>query len=65
MNVNIENEFLDKLKNDKCHVTIITTNGYQMKCIIIDHDQDTILVDVYGQKQLVYKNAISTIIKDG
>lgn len=63
MSTNIENEFLDNLKNDRIPVTVITINGYQMKGFIEGHDQDTILVDVYGHKQLIYKNAISTIIR--
>lgn len=63
MSTNIQNDFLDKLQNERKPVTVITINGFQMKGFIEGHDQDTILVDVYGRKQLIYKNAISTIIR--
>lgn len=58
----IENWFLGSMKEEQIVVTIITTNGYQMKGIIAGYDADTILVDTFGRKRLVYKSSVSTII---
>lgn len=60
---NIQNDFLDRLKDEGRRVTIITVNGFQMKGLIISHDQYNILLDVDGRQQLVYKSAVSTVIR--
>lgn len=59
---NIQNDFLDRLEKDRKPATIITINGFQMRGVIKEHDQDTILIDVSGREQLVYKTAVSTIV---
>lgn len=59
MSKNIQNEFLDNLIANT--VTLITINGYQLKGRIAGHDQYTILLEVDGQRQLVYKSAVSTV----
>jgi host factor-I protein len=42
--------------------TIFLINGYQIKGQIRSFDNFTILLDVEGRQQLVYKHAVSTII---
>lgn len=61
MTKNIQDGFLDRLKESQRQATLVTTNGYQMKGRIIGHDQFTILMDVDGVQNLVYKSAISTV----
>lgn len=63
MSKNIQNDFLDKLQQERLPVTVITVNGFHLKSVIVDHDQDTILVDVDGKQPLVYKHAVSTIVR--
>lgn len=63
MNERLQDNFLDRLRDERCRVTVITVNGFQIKGRITGHDQDTILMDVGGQQQLVYKSAISTIVR--
>lgn len=58
---NIQDQFMDRLKDGRQAATVITINGYQMMGRIVDHDQHAVLMEVNGQKQLVYKTAISTI----
>lgn len=54
--------FIDEMISKKQLVSIIVMNGYRMKGKIIKHDKETILLDVYGQRHLIYKSAISTIV---
>jgi len=42
--------------------TIFLVNGYQIKGSIRSFDNFTILLDVDGKQQLVYKHAVSTIV---
>ena len=42
--------------------TIFLVNGYQIEGVIRSFDNFTILLDVDGKQQLVYKHAVSTII---
>lgn len=47
---------------DDC-VTVIMMNGFQMKGVIADCDDSTILFTSNGKEYQVYKHAISTIVK--
>lgn len=62
--INLQDAFLDKLQQKQGTVTVVVLNGYQQRGRIIGHDQYTILLDVDGQQQLVFKSGISTI-KEG
>ena len=42
-------------------VNIITMNGFQMVCKILEEDADYILVLCDGKKKMVFKHAVSTI----
>lgn len=42
---NIQNDFLDQLKTERQSVSVITTNGFQLKGRITAYDQFTILVE--------------------
>lgn len=61
----VQNSFLDRLKEERRSVEVITINGFHIEGLIADHDQYTILMDVNGRQQLVYKSAVSTIVRKG
>ena len=42
-------------------VNVITMNGFQMVCKILEEESDYIVVLCNGKKKLVFKHAISTI----
>ena len=42
-------------------VNVITMNGYQMACRILEEESDYIVVLCNNKKKLVFKHAISTI----
>lgn len=56
-------EFLDKAIKEQRIVTVIITNGFQMRGKILRHDAGfrTITMEVDGKEQLVFVSAISTI----
>ncbi|RUM60198.1 MAG: RNA chaperone Hfq [Persephonella sp.] len=60
--MNIQDEVLNKLKEEGKEITIYLIRGTRITGKIEGLDQFTILLDVNGEKQLIYKHAISTII---
>ncbi len=62
--MNIQDEILNEIKEEEKEITIYLTRGTRITGKIVAVDQFTILVDVAGEKQLIYKHAISTIVID-
>ena len=62
--INLQEDFLGQLRRGRHAVTIYTTNGFQMKGRITAFDELALLVeDVQGKQNLVYKSAVSTIVR--
>lgn len=60
----LQEDFLGQLHRGRHLVTVFTTNGFQMRGRITAYDQFTLLVeDANGQQNLVYKSAVSTIVR--
>ncbi len=59
---NLQDNFLNQLRKENISATIFLVNGYQIKGSIRSFDNFTVLLDVDGKQQLVYKHAVSTII---
>lgn len=59
---NLQDIFLNQLRKENIPATIFLVNGYQIKGTIRSFDSFTVLLDVDGKQQLVYKHAVSTII---
>ena len=60
--MSVQDELLNEYRKEGKEVTIYLIRGTRIVGKIIDLDQFTILVDVNGQQQLIYKHAISTIV---
>lgn len=58
----VEQDFLNKLKNDEVSVTVFLVNGVKLQGIITHFDDHTMLLRRDGHTQLIYKHAISTIM---
>jgi host factor-I protein len=58
--INIQDQFLNQLRKDGTQVTVFLLNGYQLKGFIKGFDNFTVLLEVDGKQQLIYKHAIST-----
>jgi host factor-I protein len=59
---NLQDTFLNQARKENMLTTIFLVNGYQIKGVIRSFDNFTILLDVEGKQQLVYKHAVSTVI---
>ena len=58
----IQATFLTKLKKEEQSVTIFLINGVKLSGVIHSFDGSTILLKRDSQSQLVYKQAISTVM---
>lgn len=59
--VNLQDVFLNQVRKDKIAVTIFLVNGFQIKGLVKGFDNFTVIVELDGKQQLVYKHAISTV----
>lgn len=60
--VNLQDTFLNQARKENMPATVFLVNGYQIKGIVRSFDNFTLLLEVDGKQQLVYKHAVSTII---
>ncbi|MGB9886365.1 MAG: RNA chaperone Hfq [Moorellales bacterium] len=60
--INLQDWYLNQLRKDGMPVTIYLVNGFQLKGVIRAFDNFTVIVDVEGRQQMVYKHAISTVM---
>ncbi len=60
--VNLQDAFLNQARKENMLTTVFLVNGYQIKGVIRSFDNFTVLLEVDGKQQLVYKHAVSTII---
>ena len=62
MSTALQDDLLDEIVTGKIPVTVFLMNGFQIKGLILDHDDAIAVLEVDGKQQIVYKHAISTII---
>ena len=60
--INLQDTFLNQARKENMLTTVFLVNGYQIKGVVRSFDNFTLLLEVEGKQQLVYKHAISTII---
>lgn len=64
-NTSVQDEYIEELKRKGATITLFLTRGNRITGKILDHDKYTILLDVEGEPNLIYKHAISTIVQGG
>ena len=57
-----ENKFIKKLIDTKAQLTVFLINGIKLSGVITENDESTLYLQRDQHTQLVYKNAISTIM---
>jgi len=62
MTNNVQEEFLKNLSDNKVSVTIFLVNGVKLQGLITHFDNESMLLRRDGHTQLIYKNAVSTIM---
>lgn len=58
-------KFLHSLETERIPCTIFLMNGFQMHNVtLIEHDNISIIMEANGKQQMVFRQAISTIVPD-
>ena len=57
----MKNGYIETCIINRNSVNVITMNGYQMSCKILEEESEYIVVLCNDKKKLVFKHAISTI----
>lgn len=60
--INLQDFFLNQVRKENTPVTIYLVNGFQLKGNVRGFDNFTVILDVDGKQQMVYKHAISTVM---
>jgi len=59
--INLQDSFLNQVRKENIAVTIYLVNGFQLKGNVKGFDNFTVIIEIDGKQQMVYKHAISTI----
>ncbi|NLC76462.1 MAG: RNA chaperone Hfq [Clostridia bacterium] len=59
---NIQDAFLNQVRKESIPVTVYLVNGFQLKGLVRGFDNFTVVLDVEGKQQMIYKHAISTMM---
>jgi len=59
--LNLQDVFLNQVRKENIAVTIYLVNGFQLKGNVRGFDNFTVILEIDGKQQMVYKHAISTI----
>lgn len=57
----VQDSYLAEARDMRTPIIIYMMNGFQMRGIVSDFDDFTIVVESDGKRQLLYKHAISTV----
>ena len=60
--VNLQDFILNQVRKEGTPVTIYLVNGFQSKGVVRGFDNFTVILEVEGKQQMVYKHAISTVM---
>lgn len=59
--LNLQDAFLNQVRKERIIVTVFLVNGFQIKGIVKGFDNFTVIIEMDGRQQLIYKHAISTV----
>lgn len=60
--INLQDAFLNVVRQQGQMITVILMNGYQMRGVIRGFDSFIVMLESDGRQQMIYKHAISTMI---
>lgn len=63
-NHNLQERFFEEMRETRTPLVFFTTNGVQIHGSLADYDEQVVLIESEGQKQMVYKHAISTVMTE-
>ena len=59
---NIQDVFLNQVRKEGILVVVYLVNGFQLKGLVKGFDNFTVILEVEGKQQMIYKHAISTVM---
>lgn len=60
--INLQDGFLNVVRQQSTQVTVFLTNGFQMRGVVRGFDNYVVILESDGIQKMIYKHAISTII---
>ncbi len=60
--INYQDIFLNKVRQERVPVTVFLTNGFQMRGTLRGFDHYVLVLECDGKQEMVYKHAVSTLI---
>jgi len=60
--INLQDGFLNQVRKDNILIIIFLVNGFKIQGTVTGFDNFTILLNVDGKQQMIYKHAVSTIV---
>ena len=63
-NNSLQDSFLTRVRQERRGVTVFLMNGYQLRGQITGFDAFVVVLTTDGKQQVIYKNAISTIVPE-
>lgn len=60
--INYQDIFLNKVRQEKVPLTVFLTNGFQMRGTVCGFDHFVIMLECEGKQEMIYKHAVSTMI---
>lgn len=58
---NLQDSFLNRVRQEKVPVTMFLMNGFQMRGVVRGFDSFVVILETDGKQQMIYKHAISTV----
>lgn len=58
---NLQDAYLNAIRRQGTPVTVFLVNGFQLKGTVRGFDSFTIILEVDGRQDMVYKHAVSTV----
>lgn len=59
--INLQDSFLNQVRKENIPVAIFLVNGFQLRGNVKGFDNFTVILEIEGKQQMIYKHAISTI----
>lgn len=59
--INLQDSFLNHVRKENIAIIIFLVNGFQIRGTVCGFDNFTVIIEVEGKQQMIYKHAISTI----
>lgn len=59
--INLQDSFLNHVRKENIAIVVYLVNGFQIRGTVCGFDNFTVIVEVDGKQQMIYKHAISTI----